>query len=187
MMDLSQISNYLKIPSLIAFLLAIATGMMLWGPTWYISGLGLQQFIDDDRPYMGVGFLLILISAVAGSIQHIIKFIKQQCDTTIYVRRRRKRLYDLTTEEKQLLLQYFRNNTRTQTLDSLSGVVNGLEHDHVIYRATGLGTMNIVTRRADFDYNIQPWAWHYLRQHLYLLDEQVSCIPEHQGHEFRRI
>ena len=62
-----------------------------------------------------------------------------------------------------MLASYVVGNTKTLTLDLRSGVAGGLESSRIIYRSSTLGSLH------GFDYNIQPWAWDYLRQHRELL------------------
>ena len=80
---------------------------------------------------------------------------------------RLKYLYQLTIQEKNILSGYIDDDTKTQELSIMSGVVKGLEYAGVIYRSTDLGS----AAGASFDYNIQPWAWHYLKDNLELLNE----------------
>ncbi|MDA0302086.1 MAG: super-infection exclusion protein B [Chloroflexi bacterium] len=60
---------------------------------------------------------------------------------------------------------YTSGKTRTQTLDMANGVVRSLEAAQVIARAA-----SVSRGLTYFDYNIQPWAWDFLRQYPELLD-----------------
>ncbi|MBU2802589.1 hypothetical protein HFV02_10085, partial [Acidithiobacillus caldus] len=55
--------------------------------------------------------------------------------------------------------------TRSCTLNNASGVVGGLVAEEIIYRSSSMGQFG-----AYFSYNIQPWAWDYLRKNPHLID-----------------
>jgi predicted transcriptional regulator len=80
---------------------------------------------------------------------------------------RLKYLYQLTSEEKKLLKSFIDGNTKTRQLSIMSGVVKGLEYAGVIYRSTEMGCAS----GAAFDYNMQPWAWHYLNDNREILND----------------
>jgi hypothetical protein len=75
-----------------------------------------------------------------------------------------RRLHDLTPAEKGILDRYIGGHTRTLNLDIGDGVVQGLVGVSVLYRASNVARLTTVA------YNIQPWAWDYLREHPELLE-----------------
>jgi len=82
----------------------------------------------------------------------------------MFIYRSKRRLKDLTKEEKKLLRDYIFKDTRTQYLRDEDGVVKGLEYEKIIYPATNVGSI-----LEGFAYNIQQWAWEYLKRHPELL------------------
>jgi hypothetical protein len=80
----------------------------------------------------------------------------------------KERLHNLTADEREILQNYIGNRTKTQELDIRSGVVNELENDFIIYRASNIGHL------GGWAYNIQPWAWDYLNEHPELIFNKVE-------------
>ena len=76
-----------------------------------------------------------------------------------------RRLHDLTDEEKNVLRDYIHRGSRTHYLEMNNGVTAGLVAAAVIHQASPMSV-----RRTIFPYNIQPWAWDYLREHPELLE-----------------
>jgi Super-infection exclusion protein B len=64
----------------------------------------------------------------------------------------REALRNLTPEEKTVLADFILFQTKSQNLDFQSGVTNGLEHAHIIYRSATVGSL-----MSGFAYNLQPW------------------------------
>ena len=59
-MDVSIITNWLKQAPSVAWSLVVLIGLMLWGPDWFRSGLGLEAFITEYRNYLGVFFPAVI-------------------------------------------------------------------------------------------------------------------------------
>lgn len=156
--------GWLKLPQTILWGLLIVCALMLWGPPQFITGLGLAAFIQTYRMYLGVAFLFFAVATVPRLIFHIfiwpLNAIKARRDH----KRRIARLNDLSPDEKARLLHFIANETRTTTLDYTNGVTQRLAHAGIIYRAS-----NLSQGGTRFAYNIQPWAWNYLRDHPELL------------------
>ncbi len=91
-----------------------------------------------------------------------------------------KRLQNLSIQEKQILCGYILNGTKTQYFMLEDGVVQGLEHSHIIYRSSGMGSL-----LHGFSYNIQPWAHEYLVKNVHLITDGVPLAAPHvvQGYE----
>lgn len=76
----------------------------------------------------------------------------------------RKRLHQLTSDEKSILREYIEGQTRTQYLNVNDGVTAGLQDARIIYRAS-----SVSTGMFRFPYNIVDAAWDYLNQYPDLL------------------
>ncbi|MBI1879994.1 MAG: superinfection exclusion B family protein [Chloroflexi bacterium] len=90
-------------------------------------------------------------------------WIQNKRHQSAVLQERQKRLHNLTRSEKAILKGYLGNQTRSQYLPIESGVVNGLEAEDIIYRASHIGKLD------EWAFNIQPWAWDYLTDHPELL------------------
>jgi len=70
----------------------------------------------------------------------------------------------VTNEEKEILKNYIKNETRFQSLDYTSGVVSILMTKYIITEG-GSTAYN-----GYLDYVIHDWAWLYLNKNKELLD-----------------
>lgn len=163
-MDPSQAISWIKLPQRVLWALLIIAGLVLWGPTWFISGLGLAQFIDAYRMYLGVVFLLFLAATLPSPIHWLASKGLGKIKEQRYKKAMKARLHDLSSDEKEALRFYIKNNTRTQTLDCAAGVASALESAKIIYRAS-----NVSQGHTNFAYNIQQWALDYLRKNPLIL------------------
>jgi len=163
-MDASIVTTWLKIAPSAAWSLVVVIGLMLWGPDWFKCGLGLETFITEYRNYLGVFFLLSLI----GGLTPVWRIVGTEIREYQIARLGKKRLKNLTPDEKDILKGFIDQNTRTQNLSVGDGVVMGLTHEAIIYRSAPIGSPAPGT--AYFDYNIQPWAWKFLQKNADLLD-----------------
>ena len=134
--------------------------IFLFSPDNIINDFGLLEYRGHVKPYFGI-FLIVCIVII---IYNFILFIKNKLDEYI----RRKRLYNLTADEKNILAGYIKNKTRTCYLNYSNGVVKGLEHETIIYRSSDINSS--YHGLMAFPYNIQPWAWDYLNNNPNLLD-----------------
>jgi uncharacterized membrane protein len=157
---LTQLLGMMKMPLRYFVGLAAALGFVLLAPATIISRFGLLKYREEGKLYLGLS--LILLGAIITS--QVIGWIAQTCKNHFRLGAMKKRLNILTTEEKNILREYIEGQTRTVNLSIQSGVVNGLEHDKIIYRSA-----NVSSFFTNFAYNIQPWAWNYLNQHRDLL------------------
>ena len=76
-----------------------------------------------------------------------------------------KQLKTLSSTEKKVLKKYFDQDTQSLQLGSMDGIAGGLVAKNILFRSSSLGTAD-----AYFAYNIQPWAWVYLKKHPELLN-----------------
>ena len=97
-------------------------------------------------------------------------WIKKRYDNSSKQRNKVYRLKNLTFEEKEILLGYFVNESRTQKFAKTDGVVNQLEIDNIIFRSSNIGNLD------SWPYNIQPWVWEFLKNHRaeILSDEEID-------------
>jgi len=174
-LELNKILDWLKLSPKYLFAVSVVCGSILFGPEFLLKKLGLDIFIADYKKFIGVAFLGVNVLLFAHIFSFIYSFFNKKIKTVFYFKKRRKRLHSLTPDEKNILSYYIFNNTRSQILESTDGVVLGLEHEKIIYRASDLSSYF-----TQFPYNIQPWAWDYLNKNRYLLDAADS-VPSPQS------
>lgn len=142
----------------------MVSGALLFGPDLFLKRLGLDLFIAEYRKYIGVVFLGVNVLILAHVFVFIYSYFSKIIKNMLFLRAKRKRLYSLTDEEKRILSGFVSKNTRSQDLECTNGVVLGLEIEKIIVRVSSLSSYF-----TEFPYNIQPWAWEYLKEHPELL------------------
>ncbi len=165
MFDPSKFIEGLKLPAKIVFALCIAAGLLLFPPDNFLKVLGLDLLVNANRPYIGGLFVITLCLLAVSALVALAKFVKPWVVQAFWIKQHKKRLQCLNPEEKEILACYIKNQTRSQSLDCRSGVVNALEHEKIIYRGSNLGLYGF-----NFAYIIQPWAWEYLNENHDLLE-----------------
>ena len=188
---MEAILSWLKLPKNLAWPLNIVSGLLLWGPTDFKEGLGLQPFIDTYRDWIGIVFLFFLIIG----LQSIVSFLYEITIDSFRERKRKEEtdklataakeeaerqaraideksiqdIRSLTGVEKAILRHFLANDTRTQDLDYQNGNVSKLTSLGLIYRASSVsygGSRGSFT----FPYNISDWAWTYIHEHPEVLE-----------------
>ena len=142
---------------------AIVTGFLTLGGETTLDSIGLKQIRHQYRPWISLAFLASTAVVVGHLVTEGSMHLKKRHEEREAQKNALRRLHNLTTVEKVILARYIDRQTRTQNLDVGSGVVNGLEHEGIIYRASQIGHLD------RWPYNIQPWAWKYLNKHRHLL------------------
>jgi hypothetical protein len=164
-MDASQLAGWFKLPQRVLWALLFVSGLILWGPEPFVSGLGLGEFIAEYRMYLGVVFLLLLAATLPTLIHWLGKWCLAKWRSRKALISYQRKLLDLTPEEKKVLRGYLDGNTKTQYLDVSDGVAASLTSAGIIYMAT-----QVSSAYTDFAYNIQPWAWDHLRKNPELVN-----------------
>ena len=171
-MDLARLTPWLfELPQRILWAFIVIVGLTLWGPDRFVAGLGLQEFIDDYRKWIGVAFLVLVGIALSNAFEGVRGRVALWWLERKRLRDAKKRLHDLTGGEKEVLRRYISSNSRTQDLAINSGVTAGLVKASIIYQATEVSAFLMY-----FPHHIQPWAWEYLRAHPELLEPATDDV-----------
>ncbi|MFW6026358.1 MAG: super-infection exclusion protein B [Candidatus Woesearchaeota archaeon] len=171
-MDFSFLKN---IPQLVISLFNLSSkfhlvfsfiiGFLLFGPNKFIEELGLAVFINDYRAWFGLMFLIFTAAWIFEFIIFFYNKFRKRVIEYINFRRGKKRLNNLAINEKEILQEYLRRDSRTQKLDESNGTVKELEKLGIIYSSADYGDFIY-----GFSYNLQPWVWNYLKNNLELID-----------------
>jgi hypothetical protein len=162
-MEFSKLLDWIKLPTKTLAGLCVVFAILIFSNSNMLDKFGLKPIVEQYRAYLGIGFLVTLALTLVNSITAIWKFIYPWIAQAYWIRIGKKRLQNLTPNEKDILGYYIKNKNRSQTLRIQDGTVNALQKEKIIVRASSLGTM------YGFDYIIQPWAWKYLNKKPQLL------------------
>jgi hypothetical protein len=158
--------EWFKISNTHLFAVVIGCSLILFTPEGFLGKLGLSNIKATYQTMISALFLIALSILGARGCAAIIRWIKQRVAWDKNLKEMQNRLNDLTPEEKQILQQYILGNTRTQDLLIQNGVVNGLVAAKILYRSANLGSS-----AGSFAFNIQSWAWVYLKENPNLLQD----------------
>jgi len=155
----------------------LVAGMVLAGGALFLPAtvhkkLGLSDWIDAYRGWIGLVFAVCAVCAVLTALSALIWVwrlvrvawkTKQQRAVIV------ERLQKLTEPEKQILRYYVAKNTRSNSLRHQDGVVAGLAAIGVIYLASRTGTLT-----EGFAYNINDYAWTFIRENPGILQGETN-------------
>lgn len=163
--SLSTIKEWLKLKPRYLFAILLVSGVLVFSPETWLNELGLKSIVDSYRGWIGGVFLvsgiLLLTNGLAFLFEPIQGSINDWRRTLVYS----KQLKTLSSTEKKVLKKYFDQDTQSLQLGSMDGIAGGLVAKNILFRSSSLGTAD-----AYFAYNIQPWAWVYLKKHPELLN-----------------
>jgi hypothetical protein len=165
MLTLEHIMDALRLAPRYLVAVGIFCGFFLFLPEQTARQIGIFDFSQHYRQWIGVTFLAaISLVAVTGSLE-VITFIRELIARKNREKRMCQALHRLTEEEKQILRFYYAMQSKTNTLRTDDGVVNGLVAKGIIHRAASLG--NIL---EGFAHNIDERAWEVLHEKPELLE-----------------
>jgi hypothetical protein len=181
-MDLSKLSEWLKLSPKYLFPICLVTGFSLFAPVNILEIFGISLLVAQIRPYLGIIFLLSASLLITNLFISLYSWAQNKYQRTSKLKAWQKKMHSLTDEEKRILQHFINNQTQSQYLPMGSGVVNGLEIKKVIFRASNIGDLD------EWAYNIQPWAWEYLNDHpeLFTLNEKEILNDENRSTRSRR-
>lgn len=171
-MDFSKLIEWIKLSPKYLLGIALICGFLLFAPIEWLKFLALESFVESIKPWLGVIFIvattLLAVNLLAESWNWVKNYIKNKSTRKARI----ERLYQLTFEEKEILLGFILNQTKTQYLAYSDGVVNGLESAQIIYRSSNVGDLE------RWAFNIQPWAWKTLHEKFneFFTNEDVSSF-----------
>lgn len=133
-------------------------------PINWLKTLSIDSIILKHMSIITVLWIISLVFLFVEFIVIISRNIREKKRIKFNSNLRIKRLKNLTTEEKKILMQYINNDTRTQVFKLGNGNIRELEKYEIVSRASDLAL------RFDlFSFNIEDWAWDYLKKHPKLL------------------
>ncbi|MEK4508976.1 superinfection exclusion B family protein [Paenibacillus sp. FSL K6-2524] len=174
---ITKILGVAKYTNKFFIIVAVGSAILLFSPKTLIDNLGLLQFVNVNKQYIGMAFLVSGVVTVANLITFIHKKVIRSIRSKRWLKRHQERLHSLNAMEKRILLYYFVNGTNTQLLAYNDGTVGELAGYKIIQRASNLSHMG-----ARFPYNLNPWAREYLIKNPQLLktDDIESALIQRE-------
>jgi hypothetical protein len=157
--DVTKIGDLLRLAPRLLFALALASGFLLFASNGLAATLGVEGFRTEASPWLGIGFVVSSAAWLSHGLARVARFFGQRITRWRTMKVMRSTLKHLSPAERELLREFIDADTRTVTLDMSKGTHAALEARNVIYRASTVSRFHTF-----FDYNIQPWAWEYLKK-----------------------
>jgi len=173
---IKDILDWVKLSPKYLFPLALVTTVLLFLPTKYLNIFGVNELVNNYRPWIGIGTLILYIMLLGHLLYWLKDIILVKIVGKFEVKTWKKRLKYLSNDEKYILSYYLIHQRKSQNIQAQSGVAGSLMKDNIIYQGSALG--NIMD---GFAYNLQPWAWKYLNEHNELLEPILKLRKEEES------
>ena len=133
-MDLSKLLDWIKLSPKYLLAISLASAVLLFANSGFLEHTGLQELSTEYRPWVG-GIFLVSTSLLASHfIYELLTWARKRYGKLTKLKHAKKRLHNLTPEERDILRGYIIGNTRTQYLSLDDGVVHGFEAERIVYR-----------------------------------------------------
>jgi len=180
MMSPGEIVNLLKLSPKYLIPVGIVASCLLFLPHLALSKLGLVEVVTQYRMWIG----LLAVTTYALLASHVLHSFWARISPTIRTRKSlrkcRRALTNLTSEEKEVLIDYIIHGTKSRMLNIQNGVHKSLEDALIICRASNVG-IGQEGSLWNFAFNLQPWAWEELNSHRELLEPELSRKAKELG------
>ena len=161
--------EWLKLKPRYLFAILLISGILIFSPETWLLKLGLEEIVESYRGWIGGIFLISGILLLTNVLVYLSVPIQGTINDWRSLLVYSKKLITLSSAEKQILKKYIDKDTQSQQLGTMDGIAEGLVAKRILYRSSSLGTAD-----AYFAYNIQPWAWDYLKKHPELLEKSKA-------------
>lgn len=153
--------------------IALASSILLFGPPSMLVSLGMSDFVEQYRTWIGFAFLLSTVMSVVPLGGKLVAAITGWVQASTDAKYRAKVLRSLTLQERMVLAGYVVRNTNSVRAPLSDGVVQGLVHRQVLYRST-----NLSDEWQNFAFNLHPWAQQLLERQPEILEPEVTILRE---------
>ncbi len=147
------ISAIHRLPTQLLAVAGIAAAVILFIPEHLAATLAVDSFRQTYRTFLGPGLVVVtawlswrLLAALSGPLREHLTLQKLK-----------KRLHNLTPEEKGYLATFVLGQNNTIYLPVDDGIIGGLKARGIVYRSS-----NLFHVLEGVPYNLHPWA----RDHL---------------------
>jgi hypothetical protein len=146
----------------------IGSGLILFLPADLISQIGLAEFRDSYRTYLGALFIGSACLVSVHSIFGLAPIVGRKLKMWSFSRTTRGYLKTLTKDEKEFLRPYIIDGQNTRNESIYNGIANGLEGKGLIYKASMVTIPGSPGMRLPF--NMQPYVRRLLTKHRHWLE-----------------
>jgi hypothetical protein len=179
MPSIEQIIQALKLTPRYLVAVSIFCGALLFISEQTSKALGVYQFTQDNRQWLGIALIASLSLVVIDWSIKIFAVVRNFVRRVKFKKSLIQRLHSLTEEEKQILRYYLSKQSKTNTLRTDDGIVNALAAKGIIYRSASHGNL-----LEGFSHNINELAWDYLNENPGVLEGTTNTYRTDQRERY---
>lgn len=182
MPSIEQIIEVLKLAPRYFVAVGICSGILLLIDEQTSKKLGVFDFTQDYRQWLGVAIIVSISMLVMNWSIKVGTVIRDSFQSHKFRKAIIERLNCLTEEEKQILRFYVVKQSKTNTLRIDDGVVNTLTAHGIIYVSSSRGSII-----EGFSHNISELAWDYLNKNPSVLNGTTNFYRTDKRHGLSQI
>ncbi|MCY8513806.1 superinfection exclusion B family protein [Bacillus atrophaeus] len=152
-----KITELLTLPAAIMTAISIASGILLFSPIAFLDKLFMLGFREKYGFIIGLIFLLSVSILIVNLIIQTFKTISKNKIQKEFYATAEKRLRKLSTYQKTIVYELFKQDDRTLVLPIHNGAVKELEQNLVIGKAASNYFVEDLNN-ASIPYHLQPWV-----------------------------
>lgn len=180
-----KITEILTLPNKIMAALCLASGILLFSPTWLLVKLFMFEFREKHGFIIGIVFVLFISILTINLIYRISKSISEANAKKNFLAHAEGRLKKLNNYQKAMIYTLFIQDNHTFPLPLHDGAVTELEYNHFIRLATTQYEVSDLNNAA-FPYCLQPWVSDELNSKLDLLSDFQNAFEQQYEKEMNQ-
>jgi hypothetical protein len=155
--------------------IAVVAGIVALSPDPLLGQVGLLEFRTSYRSTVGAVFVISVGLSTAHGLFVVGNSVLLGIGKTLKHRKNRKRVHELTENEKRILRLYVDGGSRTQDFELNDGDVAGLVRANILYQATTAPYVETWLNPPvqKWAFNIHSWAWNYFKKH----PDLIAAVP----------
>ena len=156
-MGITEIVEFVKLSkkTQVSLLMSCLLIILLAQFNTLLNDLAIKSIVNSILPL--ISFIAIVLIGFIFSTP-IYDFFDQLYTTKRYKMRMLEHIKHLTNDEKEVLIKYLKSNKRVINFSIEDGVINSLESESILFRASNVATL------YRLDYGIQDMALDILKQ-----------------------
>lgn len=152
--------SYLKLKPRYLFGVAIVCFTVVLLPKPCREYLGYDELIKSYRGWISLGGICAGLYGLTMLMADGLSWILGKCREWRLSRNAKNILIELSSDEKECLAKYVKQDVSSLDFNLGDGIINGLEEKHIVYRAA-----DICTRGYYFAFNLRPWVLKAFKQY----------------------
>jgi Super-infection exclusion protein B len=170
-----NIREILTLPTTIMAALSLASGILLFSPSFLLDQMFMLNFRDKYGFIIGIVFIVSVSILIVNVIYQTAKSISNAKVKRDFYANAEKRLRKLNNYQKAIIYALYQEDNRTLPLPLHDGSVLELEQNYMIGKATSQYMVSDLNN-ALFPYLLQPWVSDELSNKSNLLSEFKSAF-----------